>query len=278
MPNVGEIWAYRTGGRSTLTPVNVNDINGRRALIEHLDPARGGLNEWVPIGRLKVPWEALDGFLEREARWDALIGPTRPPTPQSNAVWDIFLATIPEEVAQVYYNNATGVTEIHDLRRLSQMTGLEPTEIWAEETAFVEEETLYVPWAATVRIARAIAPKRAGRLLRQIAQTEAHEAAERADANQSKGAFENPEVDSKRARVLAAWRRIEIERRETVRLWAGGEEPSIADENAKLRAHLETLIELARRASEELPQARTKRATAVKVAIENAISDIRRDV
>lgn len=74
---IGEQWAYRepphTPGKAC-TPVEVLQFGPpkrQKVRIRLLAGEYPGLDLWVPLGRLLVPWEHVDAYLDDERRYEA---------------------------------------------------------------------------------------------------------------------------------------------------------------------------------------------------------------
>jgi hypothetical protein len=69
---VGERWAYRARAVDRLDEVEVVRFGSKsspRVLICFAAREHEGREDWVPLGRLKVPWEQQQAFLTHERRW-----------------------------------------------------------------------------------------------------------------------------------------------------------------------------------------------------------------
>jgi hypothetical protein len=68
----GELWAYRARQVDELVEVRVLRLGTQRparVLVRFVDDAFEGREEWVPPARLKVPWQDVVPFREREQAW-----------------------------------------------------------------------------------------------------------------------------------------------------------------------------------------------------------------
>lgn len=73
--NPGETWGYRVGRKLgiPLSPVEVLETpEKRRVLIRHLEGAKAGEQEDVPLQRLVVPWEEAADLMEDERRLEVV--------------------------------------------------------------------------------------------------------------------------------------------------------------------------------------------------------------
>ena len=69
----GESWAYRARSVDVLVEVVVVRLGTQRparVFVRFVDDRFEGRQEWVPPSRLKVRWEAVDEFRERERLWE----------------------------------------------------------------------------------------------------------------------------------------------------------------------------------------------------------------
>jgi hypothetical protein len=71
-PEIGEPWAYRARAVDRLDEVEVVRFGAKappRVLVRFVAPEHEGREDWVPPGRLKVPWELQAAFLTHERQW-----------------------------------------------------------------------------------------------------------------------------------------------------------------------------------------------------------------
>ena len=73
--DVNESWAYRARSMDELVEVRILRIGTNRparVLVRFVAEVFEGREEWVPPGRLKVLWSAVEEFLANERRWAAV--------------------------------------------------------------------------------------------------------------------------------------------------------------------------------------------------------------
>lgn len=161
---VGETWAYRARSVDLLTEVEVRRIGTKRpprVLIRYVDDDFEGRQEWVPPGRLKVPWSRLGAFVDREGRWAALIETI--PTdqcPEYHAAIHVFEELVDPALARIGSNRTAGVGWIHDIEGLARLLHMDWRKLAEDPASFVESDSVIVPWAVTSQIARRAARRR----------------------------------------------------------------------------------------------------------------------
>ncbi|WP_141120246.1 hypothetical protein [Mycobacterium malmoense] len=171
----GESWAYRARSIDDLVEVVVVRLGTQRparVLVRFVDDRFEGRQEWVPPSRLKVRWQAVDDFRERESLWERLISiGVNEDGPLENAAWEVFEKLIEPEVAIMLFRRA-GACSVNDSDRLSQLTGLSP-EVWTSHpAAFQDGDQLVAPWPVTEQIAAATACTHAAQVLDEVGNEE----------------------------------------------------------------------------------------------------------
>jgi hypothetical protein len=255
---LGECWAYRARQVDDLVPVEVLKIGTQRparVLIQFLDDKFEGRQEWVPPARLKVRWDNVVAFRDREDRWERVwdIG-VGLDDPGEDAARQVFDALVDRDLVHIGYREG-GACRVGDPARLAEITGLSP-ETWTEcHEAFQEDGELVLPWPITERIAAALAQQNPRPLL-DAALEEEHRCRHRAIHGQvypgrgGKAASTiSPEicrdVDDKYVRP-----RIAI-----VRRWCGADAVDRYDELAELRKEIHRVGHVAEEAISALRQA-----------------------
>lgn len=154
---IGEHWGYRARGVEPLVEIEVIRIGTKRpprALIRFVDDQHEGREQWVPPGRLKVPWEEASEFMASEARWERVdTHPGLNDTPEEYAIEEVFKLLIDGALAEPFYSRP-GVTSISDVRGLAAYLEVDEGLLRAAPESFEEEECLIVPWATTEMIVR----------------------------------------------------------------------------------------------------------------------------
>lgn len=167
----GQSWAYRARSVDDLVEIVVVRLGTQRparVLVRFVDDRFEGRQEWVPPSRLKVRWEAVDKFRERERLWERVVSVgVEEDGPLDTAAWQVFEELIEPEIAIMLFRRA-GASCVNDSERLSQLTGLSP-DVWiAHPAAFDDGGQLVVPWPVTEQIAAATARAHAVQVLDQV--------------------------------------------------------------------------------------------------------------
>jgi len=175
--NVGEEWAYREKAGATVTRVTVTRIGTTKPLrvrVRFADDHYEGGEEWVPPNRLKVRWEGVTHWQEREDRWEAVRDASHhiADTLEYWAANSVFDALSDIEVRDGYGRDA-GILTIGDIDRVCAALDVEKTLFLDEPLTFVDDDdSLVAPWAVTDRLARHVAPLVADRILAEVERDE----------------------------------------------------------------------------------------------------------
>ncbi|GAA4383346.1 hypothetical protein [Agromyces bauzanensis] len=261
---VGERWGYRSRGIDPLVEVEVLKLGSQkppRVQIRFVDESAEGREDWVPPGRLKVPWADAAEFTANEARWEAVdTHPGLNETPTEWAISDVFEAVIDPAVAEPVYRYA-GVTSIVDPSGLAQRLQVDEAFLRSSPLAFEDEGALLVPWETTERLVQRACELYGDDILESLAKDEAkarHEATHgytvRFGRN-DEGRFVTPEDAAARD---AEWP-FGKKKRDLVRVWCGAD---AIDRHEELRALREEVVRLDRLLSEAIHALRDSGAKA----------------
>lgn len=242
----GDRWAYRHHHWDSVACVEVLRLGSAkppRVLVKFEGDEFEGREEWVPPGRLKVPWADVDDWLARERRWSALreaSGRLRGTT-EDHALSMVFDYLPDWELARPLYNNETGILEIHDVDALATDLELDHAFVEGDEASFVEDGSLFVPWRVTRVVVERLAHKYAAEVLH------ANEAAEQEAREHNLWGY----MGSHGHISAAICAEVDEEfrpARELVRQWCGAEARDRFDELAALRIEVVRLGKLIERA------------------------------
>jgi hypothetical protein len=276
---VGSSWAYRARAVDPLVEVRVQKIGTQkpaRVLVDFVDQAFEGRQDWVPPNRLKARWADAEAFLARERRWRAVesVGPRGHETVEFRAVEVVFEQLIVDEVAVLTWN-AGGVTEIKDPAALALLLDVDPAIFRDHETVFDEDGAVMVPWSVSLSIATQAAARHPEPIADYVDRQERsaqHEAIHgkyvawsRAEGRQWEPE-ECVEFDNEYYRPL----------RELLRSWCGLEPFTRLDELRALRAEVRRLGDLVEDAITKLQAAgQDKDAGRLKVALGVPVEEVR---
>jgi hypothetical protein len=228
--------------------------------------------DWVPIGRLKVPWDERGPFLAEEDRWTLINGRTRPPALERDAAWEVFRLTVDPDIADLFYNGAAGVLEIHQMNDLVEVTGTPRSVIMSFEAAFSADGVTYVPWAMTKMLARSLATAHPGAILRVLAEEEVEERRRAFEsAYRTTGYASREEVEARALEAFGKVMEYHRPRHELLRWWCGVEAVDMHAELEALRTSWTQLAALCVVAVDELASKGTKRASKLALDIRSAI-------
>lgn len=240
----GTDWLYIVPGSKRLLRVEIVVVpdGARKVRIQHLERDQGGKTEWVPVGRLKVPWRLRERYMETAATWERA-EKHAPSGPVRDIALQLFPEYVDEAVADIYYNGAGGILEIFDLPALARISGMSEDKIRAHEDTFDEEAT-YVPWPTLERILRKLC-KDAPHAAMQLYVTQRHylQGYTRRQVEAGDPWWVDPyEEDRPLARKAERWRDDLKVGAEFLRSLLDADEPGLADDFIELkRMYLETI-------------------------------------
>jgi len=227
--------------------VQLDEVPGSRAQrvrVQHLDIEMAGKREWTPSGRCVVPLSLEDAYLTTKAMWD-LVGRHRPPMADVEIAYAVLNQTLDSEVADVFGNLARGILEVRDLGRLSELTRLGHGFVARFDEAFVESDTIYAPWTATLAVARELCRRFPKHMLEYVAHDEAAligvylSIARNASLTSLSTAGER---EQKLVQAEADARRDFSHTRHTIATWCSGDVPDLGEEYLQLRSCYEELV------------------------------------
>lgn len=128
-----------------------------RVLVHSVADEFEGREEWVPLTRLKVPWDGVEACQAREARWKRVsaFGPGRG-DPREYAVEVVFVDFVDRELARMNDNFGDLIT-ISRPDEFAESFGLRIEQLTDYSEAFWDEGILIEPWPATELVAQAVA-------------------------------------------------------------------------------------------------------------------------
>lgn len=176
--DAGQIWAYRERPRSSNFPIERVEYlepapKGNKCLIRFLD--RDGREEWVSRGRLIVLWDDRGDWLDRERRWDAVVGVSAHAyeTPQYDAVSSLVSDEYIDGVEVGFSQHELCTVLISDLSAACAHLDMNPDDLRREPLAFTEEDGLFVgPWSLAVKIARRVAELNGEAVMQKVIEKE----------------------------------------------------------------------------------------------------------
>lgn len=218
-----ELWAYRKKTGHELELVRILRRGTARpnwALVAFEAPESEGLQEWVPVGRLKVPWNDRERFVARENRWAAVAEASANVTEaQGWASGTVFDVVDSEQYIAYAVQGRPGVSVVSRPGEFAQKYGLEFSSLTAEPTAFEEDGSVVIPWAGTELLARTLASREPRKVLEAVQEAEGKAAAQRAvDVQRFRTTWNTSPYPNDQSMI---WARTEQESRGIVRQWCG---------------------------------------------------------
>lgn len=206
-----------------------------------------GKAEWVPVGRLRVPWAERESYLGLQYRW-ANAERHAPSTPATDAATVVLAAYSPDSLADLASNGSAGILQVFDVDELSLMSGVDVASLGHAEDAFFESDVLHLPWPQTEQVLIGMCrrnPIPALHWLRAEAAREQAAAEARGDSEGREGREDaRPDAnDHPDARRYRQWRDSARETRQTIERWLSADSPSLASRYLELERMYQELAE-----------------------------------
>jgi|HubBroStandDraft_6_1064221.scaffolds.fasta_scaffold66290_2 hypothetical protein len=235
-----------------------------RVLVGFVDDAFEGREEWVPPARLKVLWEQVGEFREREERWSRLYeaGISGDDGRQDAAERVIELLFDEDEVSIMC--KEAGAVRISDAAGLAFRLGLEPGQLtghplpWSRRsltTAFIENDQLVAPWEVTELIVTTAARRNPTPILEYAATEERRAQREAIHGRWSRGGRRSSDYFFEPESCQELDRKHYRPRREQLRAWCGTEAADRFDELTELRKEIRRVGDVAPSAIDALRSA-----------------------
>jgi hypothetical protein len=239
-----EVWAYRARSVDDITPVKVlrfGITKPARVLVRFEDPSMRRREEWVPPGRLKVPWADADAYRAREARW-AAVRTLAPPqdSPEASAARDVFEWLVDPEVAYLDWQETC--LSIGDVDQLAQLCGLSGNDLTGDPVGFAEDGQLVASWPLALKAAKGVAAIHPDRVLAEVDREEREYQRDVIYGRRSEDMYIEPELIQSLNESLYAPKRA------LLRQWCGDEAGARWDELVELRKEIRRVGEIAERA------------------------------
>lgn len=166
-PQVGEIWAWRSGNGPIVGVAvlqwGLRRATPRTAVVKVRFPDQQLCSEgWVQPSRLLSRWDELSAYQALQAQWDR-VSASNPSTDsiEEHAAYVVFGQLIPARVAEVGSEPGRGpLLYVHDSKRLAELTGLQEG-VWAGcPNGFQMPGGPFIaPWTVTLLVAQEAAKR-----------------------------------------------------------------------------------------------------------------------
>ena len=259
----GSDWLYwdlrvRVWRRVVLLAVPSDDP--KRVHIQHLDPEMKGNAEWVPAGRLEVPWETREPYL---AAVDALqrLESYAPKTLVTDLASQLLPDYINPGIAGLYYNGAGGVLEIFDVETFRVAVKGDVQSFMEHPDSIVDGRRAFLPWPALEQILTALIeadPNPAMQLLDDL--TREQESFDRTVDREGPRWWMLQEENSREANRLREWHERDLETIATLRRWLSLDGPSLAESYVELRGMYTDLAAIIRAAIPRVQMDRSQKS------------------
>jgi hypothetical protein len=254
-PQPGESWAYRSRQADELVQVRILRFGSQRparVLVQFAADKFEGRQEWVPPTRLRVLWENVGEFRQREERWSRMYEAGIPDDDgRADAAERIVELLLDDAQVSILYREA-GAARICDPDVLAARLELDVAQITRHPLAFADGDATIVPWEVTELIAMTAARRSPAPVLEHVASEERNDQHEAIHGRWSRGGrrsgdyFFEPEscqeMDGKYHRPC----------REILRSWCGADAADRFDELARLRIEVRRVGEVAQAATDAL--------------------------
>lgn len=270
----GADWLYWDVGKRVFRRVVLLAVPSdapKRVRVQHLDPEMKGGAEWVPAGRLQVPWDAREDYftaLEMLNRLESHAPTTRVIDTASLLLPDY----IQPEVADFHRNGAGGVLEVIDVAAFVAILGDDAERLMDHPDSFIGTSRAFLPWPAVERILIALIeanPQPAMRLLDQ--RTKQQEEFDRQIDEEGERWWMSDEETGVQARRLRQWHEGDLETVALLRRWLSAETPTLAESYIELRGMYTDLAEIVRRAIPRIKMDRSQIAARLAARMEELV-------
>ncbi|WDG17495.1 hypothetical protein [Microbacterium sp. Clip185] len=262
-------WSPKSQKWHRVELVVVPSLEPKNVRIQHLDQDQGGRAEWVPAGRLRVPWPYREAYLARESRWERL-NRHRPDSDERDAAWSVLAAVVPCTVADLEGGGGRGVLEVHDVAALARAAALDAADLVADPEALHEDGIWFLPWPVTRSIAAALARTHPTAVL-DLVRRERVRSRQRALDEVLDSPWTVAVTAGETEAALYGTESLTQSRKHSVLLfWAAGPEPSLFDQFVALQRAFDGLCVVSAEAAVELRKLRTKRAERIATALDTA--------
>ena len=226
-----------------------------RVLVEFVDDAFEGREDWVPPARLKVLWESVGDFREREDRWRRLdeAGISEEDGRLDAAGRVVELLFEEQEVTDLY--KGAGAIRVRDPAGLAVRLGLEADEISAHPLAFSESEALIAPWEITELVVTIAARRNPGPIPEYVANEDRKAQYEAIHGRWSRGGRRSSDYFFEPEDCAELDAKYYRRGREVLRSWCGAEAIDRFDEIAELRKEIRRVGDIAQSAIDALRSA-----------------------
>lgn len=259
----GTDWLYWDVGKRVFRRVVLLAVPSdapKRVRVQHLDPEMKGGAEWVPAGRLEVPWDARDDYLAAVEMVNRLESHA-PKTLVIDAAMYLLPEHVNPEVADFYRNGAGGVLEITDLDSFVKILGEDADHLMEHADSFVDRRRAFLPWSAVERVLIALIeanPQPAMRMLDE--RTERQQQFDLLVDKEGPRWWMSDEENSNEARRLRHWHENDLETIATLRRWLSAETPSLAESYIQLRGMYTDLAAIVRAAIPRVQMDRSQKS------------------
>ena len=209
----------------------------------------------MPPARLKVLWESVGDFREREDRWRRLdeAGISEEDGRLDAAGRVVELLFEEQEVTFLY--KGAGAIRVRDPAGLAVRLGLEADEISAHPLAFSESEALIAPWEITELVVTIAARRNPGPIPEYVANEDRKAQYEAIHGRWSRGGRRSSDYFFEPEDCAELDAKYYRRGREVLRSWCGAEAIDRFDEIAELRKEIRRVGDIAQSAIDALRSA-----------------------
>ncbi|MEV0376034.1 hypothetical protein AB0I10_41105 [Streptomyces sp. NPDC050636] len=227
----------------------------KRVKIRHLAEEAEGQVEWVSPARLRVPWNEVDAWLEREARLAELVAdaPCTDDDPQLRAVEFVFETCPLDDFAEpAWGSRERGLLYVRDVLGFAEKLGVDESLLLSDPRCVkADDGSLTAPWPITLACARQAAEVYGDLLIAEVERQEAKACRDAVHGRYypGRGRREGTYIDPEICRSVDDEFQLS---RDLVRQWCGDDAQQRYDELAALRSEVVRIGKLMEEAISEL--------------------------
>jgi len=172
---VGHEWAYRVRDTEPSERVRIKAVTPKKASasieVEFLDDDSHRV-QTVPSARLKVRWSNVEAYDAQQAAWQR-INDYELDSVERSAVYTVFEALLPDEVAELDWRPFENATVVKDRTKLTEILQVPVEEILAKSHWLTTDDATIVSLAGTLMIAETACRAHSHTVLERVIEEEA---------------------------------------------------------------------------------------------------------
>lgn len=259
----GKDWLYWDVGKRVFRRIVLLAVPSdapKRVRVQHLDPEMKGGAEWVPAGRLAVPWDARDDYLAAVEMLNRLESHA-PKTLVIDAASFLLPDYVKPEVADFHWNGAGGVLDVFDVSAFVAVLGDDAERLMNHPDSFIGTSRAFLPWPAVEQVLIALIGSNPDPAMRRLDElTREQESFDRTVDREGPRWWMLKEETSREAARLRQWHERDLETIATLRRWLSLDRPSLAESYIELRGMYTDLAAIVRAAIPRVQMDRSQKS------------------